>query len=454
MISTIKDFVLANEDADISDLLLSAKGRYDFDISCAVNTIDVRRKLKSKVPSWYACGDLVFPFRLSGEQCSSEATALYKQKIISGHLPSKGDSLVVDLTGGLGVDSWAFSKVSSKVLYNEMNEGLAAASKQNFKYLSADNIHVCSFKVVPSSQVSGEHVQAANGIGVSDLVQQGIKSMGLSSGTAPDMIFLDPARRSDSGGKVFLLEDCSPDVISLKEELLEVSRYVLVKLSPMADISMILNRLGCHCRELHVVSAAGECKELLVLIDRDFCGECDVVVSHVSYRSDCGYSESSMRFTAVETEREKPDYVHSPEELRPGVLLFEPGKSLMKAGPFGALCRRFPIRKIGRSTHYFVLDQNDFSRIVSEKGNLRLESFGKLFMIKEVYPLNNKTLKEVGRKYQNAEVTARNLPMDTALFRKKLGVSSGNGIHIFGLKMETGSKSANVIVVTEPVVSF
>ena len=240
-------FILAHEGEDPAALAL-ARDRYaseveDFDL--ALNTLEVRRKLRVKVPQWYAVPQLRFPFRLSGEQCSSAETARYKASVALRALTR--EKTVADLTGGLGVDSWAFAQVASAVLYNEMRPELAAAASANFKALGLTNVRVSC----------------------AELRLGGLRE--ILDGFTPDVIFLDPARRAADGRKVFRLEDCEPDVLQLLPELLAAAPRVLLKLSPMADITLVCKQLG-YVREVHVVAADGECKELLLLLERGYSG--------------------------------------------------------------------------------------------------------------------------------------------------------------------------------------
>ena len=241
------DFILQHEGDDPVRLLLSRDRYPDIDLDLAVTTLEVRRKLKTKVPEWYAIPSLVYPSRLSGEQCSSSETARYKAMLAARVRREGTPSLlrVADLTGGMGVDAWAFSSVAEAVLYNEMQEGLAEVTRLNFRELGVENV-----------RFSGRKVEVGN---VRDVLD----------GFEADVIYLDPARRGEDGRKVFLIEECQPDVVGLLPELFEAGRFVMVKLSPMADITMACKRLE-HVREVHVVAAGGECKELLFVMDREW----------------------------------------------------------------------------------------------------------------------------------------------------------------------------------------
>ena len=409
------DFILQHEADDPVRLLLSRDKYPDIDIDLVVTTLEVRRKLRAKVPEWYAVPSLIYPFRLSGEQCSSSETARYKAKVVRCHSErSEGISGVADLTGGMGVDAWAFAQVAKEVLYNEMQVELARATELNFRELGVENVRFRNCLVEPGK--------------VKDVLD----------GFRPDVIFLDPARRAENGRKVFLIEECQPDVLGLLPELFEAARYLLLKLSPMADITMACKRLGTHVKEVHVVAAGGECKELLFLLDRDWEGTPATFIVEggavMEIPGQAGNDEESR------AGNDGPSLVISTGAKRSGeIWLFEPGKALLKAGAFDLPCARFGLTKLGQHTHLYV------GEAVPEE----LRPFGKVFEILEVLPLNNRTMKEAGKRWPHAEVTARNVPMTSDLLRKKLGCASGGDIHLFGIRVEAAAEAGNYLIVTK-----
>ena len=415
------DFILQHENDDPVRLLL-ARDRYPgIDIDLAATTLEVRKKLKTKVPEWYAVPSLVYPSRLSGEQCSSSETARYKANVAACHSErSKGILKVADLTGGMGVDCWALAKVAKEVLYNEMNGELARATELNFRELGVGNVRFGNCKVEVGKV--GE----------------------VLDGFVPDVIFLDPARRAEDGRKVFLIEECQPDVIGLLPELFEASRYVLLKLSPMADITMACKRLGEHVREVHVVATGGECKELLFLLDREweeghstFIVEDGTVMEIPGQARNDGSEARNEGIRHGRPDRPSSDVVYCVP--RKGDVLFEPGKALTKAGAFGLPCARFGLTKLGHHTHLYV------GEAVPEE----LAPFGKVFDVVDVLPLSNRTLKEAGKRWPQAEVTARNVPMTSDLLRKKLGCASGGDAHLFGVRVDAASGAGNYLIVTK-----
>ena len=441
-------FIVENEGADTVRLVMSRRewptpgdpGLAGSDAkSLAVNTIEGRRRLRKKLPEWVACTGLVYPSSLCAEQCSSSDTARYKALIVqrilneyvgSGEVTSgtRKAGKIADLTGGLGVDSWAFSEVAGEVLYNEMNPELAAAARHNFKELGVTNIFIKN--------------QEATADSLEDVIGD----------FKPDVIFLDPARRDSAGKKVFLLEDCSPDVLKMLPELFKISRFVLLKLSPMADISMAVERLdrtyeayrqdtcgdgwnGQWVREVHVVASGGECKELLILLDREHEG---------GYSLTCREDGKTLTFTSKEIAESKATLPDSTFAR----IIFEPGKSLTKAGAFNALCERFGLVKLARFTHLYTIGE-PLSETELEERLKQFKDFGKVYFVKEILPLNKASIKDIGKRYPHSEVSAKNIPMSSDELRARLKVKSGDDAHIFGARIETPYNEDNYLIVTE-----
>ena len=422
----IAGFVQEHICDDTARLILNRSKWPEIDMDLAVASIECRRKLKNKVQEWHDHPGLVFPVRLSAEQCSSSATAKYKAELAASIAGSQ--MRLADLTGGLGVDSWFFSKYASHVLYNDMQETLCKAAKYNFKELDAKNINVSNIVIQADS---------------SDLNK-------LLSGFKPDIVFMDPARRGEGGKKVFLIEDCTPDVLTLRKDIFSHTRHILIKLSPMADISMVCSRLGPTCREVHVVAYGGECKELLIWMDREWNGEYSITAVEISRPASLARNDSIATLSSKDTSLSSRntfllsrdtslssrdtllssrDTLLSSRAQSRDLFLFEPGKALMKAGFFDLISDHFGVHKMGVSTHYYVTD--DKSKLED------LEKFGKVYNIISIQPLDKRTIKAAGKEYPHSEVTARNIPMDTETLRKKLGVTSGDDAHIFGLKSDS-----------------
>ena len=395
-------FVCEHPEADPTSLALGKGKLKDIDIDLAINTLESRRKLKDKMPQWYGEPRMIFPAKLSAEQCSSTLTGRYKAglaALIAGGKPFR----IADLTGGLGVDTWYFSMEASEVLYNEMQTVLCMAAEHNFRILGASNIKFSNRCIIPECQAKQEDAESGNLATTAEIL----------GAVKPDIIFADPARRSESGRKVFLIEECTPDILSLKEELFAVSRHILLKLSPMADISMVCSRLGPGCRQVHVIGAGGECKELLIWMDREWTGNYTVKVVELGQKG-----ESVIEFTPEEEKTVCPailseNAVRRIQEDRNfnQRWMFEPGKALMKAGAFSLVSARGGMFKTGVSTHYYI---GTYQQCAEYSG------LGKIFEILRCEALDKGALRQAAVDFPKADITARNLPADTETYRKIL----------------------------------
>ena len=410
-------FVQEHIGDDLTRLILDRKKWPDIDMDLAVSCIQSRRKLKGKVQEWFSNPDLIFPVGLSAEQCSSSATGIYKSGLAL-RIADERSFRLADLTGGLGVDSWYFSKKAEQVWYHEMQEKLCMAAEHNFQSINAENIIV------------------RNVISTPETID------GILSEARPDIVYMDPARRGEGGKKVFLIEECTPDVLTLKEQIFRHCRHILLKLSPMADITMACSRLGTTCREVHIVATGGECKELLIWMDREWAGEYTITAVELPSGypdmdpATFSFSGSEEKIATAST-RPRNDVMLSSRAESRDLYLFEPGKALMKAGCFNLIANRFDLMKLGVSTHYYVTES-------AAKAD-ELKPYGKVYMILSAQPLDKRSIKAAGAAYPRAEVTARNIPMDTETLRKKLGVTSGDDAHIFGLKSDT---LGNLLLIT------
>ena len=479
-------FILEHDGADTFDVrfLTSVRQQFGADAERVISTLAVRKKLKDKVPQWFAEPSLVYPKPLAGEQCSSSATAFYKASLLRSLAASAGKSAlrVADLTGGLGVDSWAFSQVAEEVLYNEMDAELADAARGNFAALGRTNIRVSCAEITPDSLPS------------------------VLGDFAPDVIFLDPARRSASGRKVFRLADCSPDLIALKDSLLRLCPYVLVKVSPMADIAQLGRELGDCLQAVHCVAVGDECKELLLVLqsgdqtgdlsddpsddlsddlsdDQSGTGRLRVAEderkcssppvrtglyavqlsgSWAGANSHCvaenkgkcspvaiGSSQNnppaagSIVFSIEEEREAEISLLQDEEVLREAEMLFVPGPALTKAGAFNLLCSRFNLRKLGHSTHLYVPSGADLPA--------ELRHLGKRYRICAVLPFDKTGIREAATRWPKADVTARNLPLDSEGLRKRLGIKTGGAIHLFGFRADfRNGTSGKYLLAAEP----
>ena len=423
------EFIIENSNANTSKLLLGASKYPDVDVKLCVNCIESRQKIASKLPNWHSNPALVYPFPLSAEQCSSEATGEYKKSVIKGIISgcreectpavagrSKPNGLNLccgaDLTGGMGVDSWFLSQLCSSFHYFERNSELCRATEYNFRKLDASNI------AVHNIEIDNENISHLPG--------------------APyDFIFIDPARRSktDKANKVISLQDYEPNLIELKEKLFQQAPIIVAKVSPMADIKLNLNLLP-ETGEIHIVSVDNECKELLFILKRDKREEePKIIATNISSKrtasetvSRNGEESLISKSKIFEFSFAEEDGAKSTFSTQLGSYLYEPNKSILKAGAFKLVSERFNAPKLAPSTHLYTSDS-------------LIEEFpGKIYLVEECIPFSKKTIKEVASKYPKADLTARNFPLDTNAVKKLSGIKDGGEKHIFATTLNSSEK--------------
>ncbi len=313
--------------ADDVRMLALHKSKYpDVDMEFALQQIEGRQRTRDKLPEIYAIEGWEYPVRLSLEQCSSETTAKYKASLLSPH---DGGNLV-DLTGGFGIDTFYISQLFDTTHYVERNAELCEIAKHNFE-LTGRNI------VVHNAQAE-EYLQTMEAV---------------------DVIYLDPARRSASGGKVFRLQDCEPDLTVLYPTLMSKCRVLIVKLSPMLDITEALRHLP-DAKEVHIVAVKNEVKEILITI-----AKAPFLFPHEGERCHAGVKRIAVNLETDDkpfiftTEEETQCSEFSPKgELEgAGGLLYEPNAAILKAGAFKAVGVRYGLRKLAVNTHLYASDR-------------------------------------------------------------------------------------------------
>jgi len=383
---SLKQFVQEHMKDDLNNLLLSASRYPDIDIPFVVDQISARRQIHEKLPAWYANPDLLFPSRIAAEQCSSEQTASYKQRLIE-----KNVNHLCDLTGGLGIDSYYFSKKALRVTYLERFLEYCDAARHNFEVLSASNIRVLN----------------------EDATEWIYKAPVL------DVFYIDPARRGEGNKRTFALTDCEPDLTKLLPFLFSKAPKVIAKLSPMADLRQTIELLP-ETIEVHVLSVKNECKELIFVLERGSeksapCIRC------VNFTAD--KKEESFDFT-FEEESCLSNYLSDTI----GTFLYEPNVALLKAGAFKSVSERFSIPKLAVSSHLYTSD------------NLINEFPGRVFIIEEVWDFNNKLLKSISKIIPKANITIRNFPLSVEELRKRTKVKEGGDVYLFATTLANEQK--------------
>lgn len=379
MNTATRDFIESHLNDDVRQLALQ-KFPDDVDKMLVLNQIEARQLLSKKVPSWASNPDLLFPKHLSIEQCSSELTAKYKASIIEG-----GD-VFVDLTGGLGIDSYFLSEQFKTSYCVENQKELCDLAEHNFTVL-------------------GRKITVIN---------EDSESF-LSKNQDCDLIFIDPARRDIYNRKMVSLHDCSPDVVKLVETFPEMSPRkpsFLIKASPMLDISLITNELK-NISEIHIVSVKNECKEILIKIEPGF----DEEIKYFCLNFVGNDLKSAQLFEFSEHSESSANSDYAPKIKR---YLYEPNASLMKSGAFKLISQRFAIDKLHVNSHLYTSD------------NLISDFPGRVFEVVGFAPFNKKVKKELLNDITEVSVATRNFPLSANELRKSLNLKESDKNYVFG----------------------
>ena len=384
----MQQFVSSHLADDTARLLLSAHRFPTIDVPFAVEQIEARRRLRYKLPAWYQAPALIMSGRVPAEQCSSEQTARFKRSVM---LPDARS--LCDMTGGMGVDFWYMSQRLDLAIYTERHAALCDAARHNFSVLSS----------LSSSSAA-------------DAPRQVVVRHGLSTELPVpdvDVIYLDPARRSSDGGRVYEISDCEPDVIAWHPDLLRHCRQLIVKVSPMADITRAVSRLR-HVSDVYVVAVRGECKELLLVLApsapaevRDYHIHC---VDFLSSRT-LSFSLSSAELSPVPV---------SSLAVSLGRYFYEPDVTLLKCQAFAALAGRFAVRMLDADCHYFTSDAliPDFP--------------GRVFQVHSTVEFSSRTLRRLRSVLPQANIATRAFPLTANQVRQRTGIRDGGDAYLFG----------------------
>lgn len=374
----------------------------DIDKTFALNQIEARQIISKKVPSWVSNNDLIFPKHLSLEQCSSELTAKYKttivEKIIKTHCNASLQpdtnclpTTFIDLTGGLGIDSYFLSENFQTAYYVENQKELCDLAENNFR-------------------VFGRKIHIINTNAESFLENHSCDSC--NSWCDSWCIFVDPARRDTLNRKMVSLHDCSPDVVELQRKMLEVAGHVLIKASPMLDISLVCNELK-NIKEIHVVSVKNECKEILILLERGFEDKIKFVCVNLRQNEQDLHDE----FCCLEDDERNAVPIFA-DTIRN--YLYEPNSSLMKAGVFRLISQHYKIDKLHINSHLYTSD------------NLIPDFPGRVFEVVGFAPFNKKLKKDLLKDTNEAAVATRNFPLSANDLRKSLDLKESDNTFVFG----------------------
>lgn len=366
----VQRFIKENINQPVTKLALQKNPFPYLEWKEVINQIAARQKAKDKLPTWYSTNGIIYPAKISIEQTSSEVAAKYKASLVSG-------KSLIDITGGLGIDDYYFSENIDKVTHCELNLELSAIAAHNFKVLGKSDSIEC---------VPGDSTNAL------ELLNRQF-----------DWMYIDPSRRSNVKGKVFLLKDCLPNVPELLDFYFRYTKSILIKTAPLLDISAGLNEL--HSVEvIHIIAINNEVKELLWVLNKGFEGAPLIEAINIT-------KEGIDNF-CTQWQNDANATLSLPKQY-----LYEPNSAVMKTGAFNAVSAHYEIDKLHTHTHLYTAE--------------KLINFsGRRFTVNEIIPYSKQEVKKhIEGKKMN--VTTRNFPLNVPEIKKKWKIKDGGDIYAF-----------------------
>ncbi|WP_310381367.1 THUMP-like domain-containing protein [Flavobacterium sp.] len=375
----IQEFISSNVDKKNSKLALQKNPFPAVEWISILNQIEAKTKAKIKLPNWFATKNIIYPSKISIEQTSSEIAANYKAHIISG------ESLI-DLSGGFGVDDYYFSKKLKTVMHCEINPELSQIVKHNFVQLNATNIDC----------YSGDSLSILTNLNAQW-----------------DWIYIDPSRRNDAKGKVFMLQDCLPNVPEHLNLYFEYSKSILIKTAPLLDISAGLSELK-NVKFIHIVAVENEVKELLWELQKNYLGKINIKTINI-------LKEKKDVYEFV-----LDDYSQIPKYSLPQKYLYEPNSAIMKSGGFDAVGDFFNLNKLHKHSHLYT-------------NSSLIEFPGRIFEIENSIPYQKIEIKKT-LEGTRSNITIRNFPETVENIRKKWKIKEGGNQYCFFTTNENNKK--------------
>lgn len=383
----VQEFINSNLNNDSASLILKGIPFNTINTKDVIEQIEAKKRCEKKLPTWFNAKKIYYPNKLNIEQTSSEITASYKANLVNG-------KSLIDLTGGLGVDAYYFSKKIEQVMHCEINAELSKIVKHNYESLKVFNI------------------ECLNESGV-DALKHIDKSF--------DWIYIDPSRRDDSKKKVFLLSDCLPNVKTFQGLFLKYAKHVMIKTSPLLDIKATKNDLKC-VKELHIVAVNNEVKELLWILERDYVSQFEIRTINIT-------KSNKQRFDFNFDDESTSEANYS----QPLTYLYEPNAAVLKSGAFNTLSKVLKIPKLHKHSHLYTSDE-------------LIEFPGRRFKVENAIPFNKKAFAK--EKVFKANVTTRNFPLSVGDIRKKLKIKDGGQLYLF---FTTDLKNNRVILICSKI---
>jgi len=365
----IQEFINNSIECDISKVALQKNPFPTVSLMDIINQINAKQKAKYKLPTWFNTQNILYPTKISIEQTSSEKTAEYKSQIISGEK-------LMDLTGGFGVDDYYFSKKIKQVFHCEINNELSKIVTHNFKQLKANNIRC----------IAGDSLETL-----------------LALNQKLDWIYIDPSRRNEAKGKVFMLKDCMPNVPKILKTYFDFTSNILIKTAPILDISAGLSELK-NVKAIHIVALENEVKELLWILEKNYSQPLKIFAANI-------LKDKTEVFTFEYESKNLVNY------SLPKKYIYEPNAAIMKSGGFDAVAKLFKIEKLHQHSHLYTSDY-------------LIDFTGRIFEVKNSINYSKADMKlylENGK----ANITTRNFPDTVEIIRKKWKIKDGGNLYCF-----------------------
>ncbi|NNT72308.1 class I SAM-dependent methyltransferase [Flavobacterium sp. IMCC34852] len=365
----IQEFIRNNIEADVNHLALQKHPFSNTDYTAILNQIAAKQRAKTKLPTWFKTSNIIYPSKISVEQTSSEKTAAYKSQLVSG-------DFLMDLSGGFGVDDFYFAQRITQVIHCEINDELSAMVQHNFAQLNITNI------------------QCFSGDSYDILEAQKPKL---------DWIYIDPSRRSEAKGKVFMLKDCLPNVPENLDFYFQFASNIMIKTAPLLDLTAGLSELK-NVKAIHIVALENEVKELLWVLEK-------------------GYNDKTQIITVnlLKTKTEEFSFElysnHQANFSLPQKYLYEPNAAIMKSGGFEMVSAQFGLAKLQQHSHLYTSET-------------LIDFPGRRFKIEQLIGYNKNEMKTF-LENQKANITTRNFPDSVESIRKKWKIKDGGNLYCF-----------------------
>lgn len=361
---------------ELSRLAFSGSPFTDVSTKELLQQIESRQKIKAKLPTWFNTPNIIYPAKLHLEQTSSEATATYKQNLVTG-------KTLADITGGFGIDSYYFAQTFEQVHHFEIQEHLCDIVTHNLQHL-------------PNKRFKSQ-------------LKDGLKAI---ENKTFDVIYADPSRRHNSKGKVFFLEDCEPNIPKNLDYLLQRCTTLLVKTSPMLDISIALQALE-SVAQIHIVALQNEVKEVLWTLRK---GHTKTPEIHTVNITKAGTQKFTFSW-------------NSPAQINlstPLSYLYEPNAAILKSGAFNHMCGAFKVLKLHKHSHLYT--------------SQGLVDFpGRRFKIEKILPYSKKQMR-ASIDFDKANISTRNFPETVAKLQEKWKLQQGGDRYLFFTTIENDKK--------------